>query len=278
MGKITSATIRPCSSGYAQNMVPTAPAIAQVDAQLSEFGLDGSPSGDTVTGVLSLQQDPTRPSFHPSITGSFTVSAAGAVVGTGPAGSLVCAGTIPTYSATRTRRVRFSPLELTRSQRTLSGSTITAGNAPEIDSTTGGVTQSAYFTPGFSGFPGAQMSFPLTKPHNGATVTSIVFYYYWDTIVPVVSLNSGKASYVKVNVATGAVTTIGSQTYPSSFSFQVPQSVTISGLSDTMDMTTYVYRLAIQDLSVGGSSEQPNPIYTGLEVNYTSIADESFSQ
>ena len=109
--------------GWGPEFVPSAPELAQLDQLVGDRGLD-SFGGDFVTGTLSLFQDPLHAGTPPKITGTVSVTEH-SVMGTGPAGSLACAGTVPTYSASRTRVVRYSPL-------TWSGSAATrcAGTCP----------------------------------------------------------------------------------------------------------------------------------------------------
>lgn len=290
MSKITAKNIRPVISGvgYHVNRVPRAEEFAQIDQQLSTYGLDIT--GDAVTGNISVQQDPNHPGFAPSFTGSFTASAAGAVVGTGAAGSLVCTGSVPVYwnvagnvAAPRTRRVRISMLEATRSVPHVASSIITKGNAPLIDAATGGITTSQIgFTNGIGG--NAVITVPLTKPHDGAQFASCKLYYYVPAQPQVPPSLNGSFSLVQVALNTNTATTIGSVTIPNGTTAagwwnngQV-QSVTISGLSTVINLSNDAYRFHIAEPACNTTTQVPFPVWLGIEVNYQQILDESFSQ
>ena len=266
--------------GWSPGMVPTPSEIAQIDQRLAAQGLDSTSGGDTVTGTISLTHDPVRVGTTPKITSSVAVAAAGATIGTGPGGgTLTLVGTVPTYSATRTRRVRFSMLELARAFPNISGSTIEEGNAPLADPASGGITQYPLQPGGFLSFPSAAITLPLTKPHHGATITSVSLYYFFRRVQPGVwtwTLNSGQIQLQQVAVATGAITSYTSAAFPGiSFFFDTVYAVTISALSVAVDLHNYVYRIVLQDPAVAGVMQT---IFTGAEVNYSGIANEEFSQ
>lgn len=287
MGALTAKTIRPVKSGvgYAINDTPQAAEFAQIDQQLATYGLN-SVAADTVTGTLSIQTDPLHTSTPATLTGNFNVTASGAIAGTVPGGGTIGVynGSYPTYSAARPRRIRMSLLELTRSEPT--GSPLAAGNIPVIDPATGGVTQTPVgaliATQGFATAGAAQITIPMTKTHDGATIASVVLYFYWPVLPNTVHTLTGKFALQKVTVATNALTSIGNVTFPTSASTSAPAGtphpVSISGLSEVIDLSTYVYRFLIQDPAVNGSNETPGPIYTGIEINLTTIGDERFTQ
>jgi hypothetical protein len=268
--------------GWGPYFVPTAQELAAMDAELAANGLDASAAGDTVSGTLSFAQDPLHSGVAPTLSGGATV-ANGGTMGTGAAGELLLRATVPTYSATRTRRVRFSPLELIPSFETFSGSSLTHGNACVIDPATGGVTQSGVDTGGIG--VDAAMFWPLPKPHNGGRIISVIAYFYVPSQPLVKPSMNPSLSLVKVGSVTNTVTTIGTAFFgiPSSaalwYAGGAPQALALTGLTETVDLVNYVYRISIQDPAITAAGNQkPSPIWTGIEVNYDSIADERFTQ
>jgi hypothetical protein len=268
--------VRP--GGWGPNFISTPPEPAQIDQRLAAQGL--ALAGDTVTGTLSVVQDPLHPGTFPILTGSATVTAAGAVMGTGPnGGKLVCSGSVPTYSANRTRRVRFSPLEVTRSAPAFSGTDITAGYPAVIDPVSGGIMSApGHTTQGFGFLPDCQFGIPITKPHDGATLDSVTVYYFFTGSTSLIVYASGRLTVRKVNTTTGATTTFGpSASFPTALSpaNTILSDATLTGINDVIDLTSYVYRVIVQ---LPAYSTSNNFIWTGVEVNYKTIIDERFTQ
>lgn len=287
MSVISSKTIRPVVAGvgYHITRVPQAAEFAQIDYQLATYGLD-SVGADTVTGNLSLQQDPDHVGFGPSITGSFFVGDTGgafAVAGTGPAGSLVCSGTsVPAYSSGRLRRVLISMLEATRSATHLSGAIVAHGNAIVIDSNTGGITTASSVDTNEIG-GAAEITIPLTKPHDGANFFAATLYWYVPSLPHFQPSLNGAFRLESISLALNAVSVIGTATItapatPAAWwnNGQV-QSLTISGLSTAVDLTDYTYRFVIVEPACG-PSQVPYPVWTGIAVEYSSITGEGFTQ
>jgi len=279
--------VRP--GGYAQNMVPTAVELAQIDQRLSTYGIDTLPAGDTVTGILSLKQDPLNPGTHPKMTGTLSPTVAGAVAGTGPGGgSLICSGSVPTYTAARPRRVRISPLELMRSSPT--GSPITSGCAPVVDPQSGGVTQGLTTTLAYF--------FPITKPQDGATFLSFVAYYYVPNLPAATSGQMQIIAYRR-NVLTGALDLLGENQVNKSgspatwYANGAPQSIQVSTTvgtipignvtfaphgTDPIALATYSYIIGVGGTGWGVSGDLPLPVITGVEINYANVLDERLHQ
>ena len=67
--------------GWAPNMVPRATEFAAIDELLATRGVDASPSGDAITGRLSVSQDPLHIGTTPQMSGTVIVSASGAAMG-----------------------------------------------------------------------------------------------------------------------------------------------------------------------------------------------------
>jgi hypothetical protein len=258
-------------------MSPSAAELAQIDQRLAAQGLDISPAGDTATGTLSLLHDPVRVGVTPKMTGS--VSVAAGTLGTGPGGgTLICTGSTPTYTVARTRRVRFSMLELARSFPNISGGVIHQGNTPVVDPASGGITQAPSNAPGFAAFPDAQITLPISKPHHRATITSVALYFFFPIFSGVMFGASGQITLQRIHNVTGAITSYGPSTAVPTVpqnQFSTAYAATISGLAVVVDLTTYVYRIVLQDIKTTGSV---TVVWTGGEVNYSGIADEEFSQ
>ena len=276
--------------GWGPEFVPSAPELAQLDQLVGDRGLD-SFGGDFVTGTLSLFQDPLHAGTPPKITGTVSVTEH-SVMGTGPAGSLVCAGTVPTYSAGRPRVVRYSPLELVRSYPAVSGSTLSAGCAPVIDRTTGGVSQSQSLEVNGS------LLYPITKPMDGSTVTSLRVYYYVQSL-PASAPSAFNLALLATQLSTGVTEFVGfANTAPSSASSWYDsgsvQSIFVTTTSasggtaylgstgaflwgagsNTLALSSWVYWV---EISMTGTVVGSNPIITGIELTYT-VPDERFQQ
>lgn len=293
MSKITSASIRPVVSGvgYHQGRVPKSEEFAQIDQQLATYGLDAC-GDDTLTGNLSVQQDPNHPALAPSISGNFGVTASGAVAGTGAAGSLICTGSVPVYwniggnvAAPRTRRVRISMLEATRSNPHFSASVLANGNAPLVDVASGGITTiTSATTNQMAG--AAEITVPLTKPHDGAQFDSMSLYYYVPGKPAAPPGLNGTFRLESVDLSTGAVVTLGGTlaNIPATGSADAwwalgqPQVVTVSGMSATINLSAFAYRFVISEPACVPPTQLPFPVWTGIEVNFKNILDERFSQ
>lgn len=254
-------TIRPVKpGGWAKGMVPRAAELAQIDERLSTFGLD-SEGPDTVTGVLSLTQDPAHPGTHPQIvTGAgSTVQVTNGRVDTKNGGRFILGdGDVPEFVSPVTRRVRISSLEACRSA-------YTSGPAGNSLSVVGGIGIT-------SAVAGSQdVTFALPKPHDGATLTSLkVWLYFTD---PSVASISYTAILTRVTAATGVASTVVMGTASATASYSaIPQAVTLSGLvSNVIDLSTYDYSLFWRSPLLGVA-------LTAIELNFGSIGDEGFTQ
>lgn len=257
--------------GYGPNQTPRASELAQVDERLATYGLDASIAGDTVTGVLSLEQSPYALGTHPKITafGDVRASHADAKIETANGGRLVLGdGDVPQYNpATRTRKVRVSFLEAHRSNPHLSSGIVDSGDASVVDPASGGIYSAP---PGF----GAAYHLTIEKPMDGAALSSVRLWFYFRDD-PGSTINVGVVigrEAVPVGGVTG-LTVMGGNAATYGYVSGTIQTLNVTGLvSNTIDLQTYTYFLQMT------SCVSQFIVYTAYELNYTSIADERFTQ
>lgn len=309
MAGLTSKTIRPATSGYAQSMVPTSAAFAQIDEELSEYGLDSgngaaSPSTtlDTISGLISVSQDSLHPTVHPGFTTSnpVTVTGVNSVTGApsvaasvlGSGGRLVCGATIvdgastdvPKYTSDRSRIVQLSFLEACYSapHYNYNNNYVDAGTPYVVVSLTMGIQRSTQ-TPG-----AVQLSFdvPITKPHNGATISQILVYCYL-SVAPTSFGTTPPAEVIlyQTDITTGAATAITNGTLPGTnvatyFVNGAVQTITITPTPPALvvDLTQYTYSLHVRDDhgSTWPAGTGCGVVWLGAAITYSSIPDESF--
>lgn len=283
--------------GYAKWYSVQASEWAQIDSQLSAFAADRF-GGCIVTGTWLLAQDPANPGIHPSITSGFAVSGvdpttgAPSVIGTGPAGTFLLNNKPAQYSAPRTRIVRFSPLEAMRLTTAISGGVIQRATPAVVDPATGGLAQA------IKSLAADPVPFALAKPMDGATITSLRFYFYVPS-VPASTTGSLLFGLYRIDVTTGAAGYVGYNqvNIPSPATWYAngqaqslalttsagtgPLGSTGFGLlgagSNILNLSAYTYLLQWQGPATGSAPYLPAPIVTGIEITY-SYSDERFTQ
>lgn len=262
--------------GYGPLDVPRAAELAQIDERLAARGLD-SLGADTVTGTLSLAQDPNHPIVHPTFSGGgCSVSAAGAIISTvpGSGGRLVLGDNdYPTYTATRSRSIYVSALEACRSSPAIA----TSGNKLVVDQASGGVYAAAY----------SDFVLPIAKPHDGATLFELFVYCFY-TASPTIQASVTNLILVRWGVAVGysggGSPVILGQYAPGALGYNAGLPITLAmgggfnGVTFTnnvLDLQTYSYGIFVRFASPPTGA---NLVFTGYRINYTAIADERFTQ
>jgi hypothetical protein len=278
MAKLTSKTIRPSASGYGIGMVATAPMLAQVDEQLAANGLDAQGS-DTIVGTLSLTQDPNNLGTTPKITQTplVEVNSPGAIVETVPGGGILSVGAVPQFSANRLRTVRFSFLEVCRSYPTIPGGDLQYGNAPKIYG--GGIGIFGANTRGHSIW-----IFSIPKPHDGATINQIKAWFFLPSIPGALPNAMPTYSIAQIAAPTQAVTFLGvgsistPATVAAYYNGGKPQSISLVTSPLAMNIQSNTYIVQLTDVDLSADDQAPVPIWTSIEVEYTLIGGEGFTQ
>lgn len=305
---VASATITAGGSGYTAypSVTFSAPPAGGTTATGTAVITNGAITAITITNQGYGYVTPPTITFG---SGSATATAvmSPSIAGTGSDGTFQLNNNgFPQYSpATRTRTVKISTLETMQ--------TSTAGvNAPKstavvVDTASGGVSQSpvtAYPASTTSG----NMFFPLTKPMDGggagATITSVTVYWYLPAQPAGVGVTANDI-YLYVNrvaSASNSTTIIGEGVVnipatPTGWFFGgaiqyltintstclanngTPSSITpLSSPSNIIDLSNFTYNIRVGGPDLSDASFFPSPIFTGIEVQYSTIDGERFQQ
>lgn len=250
--------------GWARYGVLRSSEFAQIDERLSTFGLDAI-AADTVTGKLSFQQDPTHAGIHPTITinggGFLELQAANARIRTANGGRFVLGdGDVPTYSATRSRRVKIPLIDAGMSS-SFGGS---HGNQALVHRPSGGLTSASSY---------AQFPLSLPKPQDGATIADITVYFFF-TDPTIVGANVGLQIATWPTSGVQSLVIIGGASATYNYAGGAVQTLFVNAFSSPIVLALATQRVAMllqpdfADKWVG----------TAYEVHYTGVAGEGFSQ
>jgi hypothetical protein len=258
MSNLTSVTIRPVKSGvgWRKLYTPTTSELAQLDQLLATYGLDSE--GDFLSGPLTALG-----TWSTAAAPSGLVGLIGSGIQARTAGGSIILGDndYPTYSPARTRSVVIPCAEACFSD---------ALDGWSVDSNSLGLFQDPYAA-------GASIFVPLTKIHNGATISSVTLYFFSPSAVSVPS-QYPSFSISRQQISTNTSTALGFATFGGPYVPGTVQSLTISSLSsNVVDTSTYRYFFQIND----DNNNVAGPLktrFTGIRVNYTAIADRRFSQ
>jgi hypothetical protein len=274
MSAITAKNIRPVMAGvgYAKNMTPQAAEFAQIDQQLSAYGLDGS-SSDVLAGRMSLAQDPQNLGTAPTLTTSGSIAVvveSGGVIGSvlGSGGRIALgAGDVPTYSPSRSRTVRMSMLEAAR---------VDDASALVVDPTSGGVTA------GSGAGALNQFRIPIAKPHDGATLSTVRVFFFLRSEPSALAVTMPFMRVYREDLSGNVVTFSAGDSYPTPASTELyynnGQALTLTGTTysnNVINVALYTYTIALVD---DNGPVDSRPIYTAIELDYTAISDNRWTQ
>jgi hypothetical protein len=259
--------------GYGPLDVPRATELAQMDELVADRGLD-SEGADSITGTIGLDQDPNNLTDHASVTltgANANVAAAGATLG--GSNLLLGDGDYPLYTAPRGRKVLIPCSEYGRS------SYPSQHQQYATDPASGGI-QSQYVA-GSDSF-----TLPLVKPHDGAVFGLVKLYFFLPALpTTVFGLSqitltlykfqlAGSESGTQIGPGVALPTPASAAAY---YNGGAPQALSFDYTfeDEVLDLSSWRYHF---DISDDNAVYGFHPVYTALEVNYASIADERFYQ
>lgn len=264
--------------GYGIGDVPKATELAQIDERISQRGLD-SVGDDTLSGTLSIQQDPLQlgvvaPTLTMGTGSSIKISAGQLETKNG--GRLYLGATglgandWPGLSPAHTRTIRVSALEACRSAPHITLGVVDAGNALGVYGNGIGIYTLVHDS-------GGTIHFSIPKPNDTAVLSTIRVWFFCPVLPTAVSDFSiifGKravsGSVVPTSIASNATSfaDVNAQ-----YNNGLPQSISLA-VTETIDLPGHTYFLQlIEDMTIGNQL-----VYTAIEYVYSTVSYENFTQ